>query len=637
MSIRYKYTENETAATDVYFNEETHGEYMGFEQDGVMKKVPASLLKTKILADHLADVANPHEVTQTQVGLSNVPNVTTNNQTPTYTVAEGLSALVSGEVLSTAFGKLAKGMLSVIAQLDGKSEYRGTLIASDGDLNTLTLTGPYTCYGTTSNVPSATENWFIIHLNSNVNTASAGQIAIGYTTGKIYFRNKASSTWSAWSTGVTPAELGYLSGVTSAIQGQITSKEPAANKTTVWAETPGDVKFPTEKLVDARFVEVEADIADHETRIQVLEGFNPLLTWADVQTAVRAGVVEKYLAIGDQIADTWIDVAAGTTYSMNHDVVHFHPATKDGTNMLPAIGLQFHELLPFGLAFSNYQAFFLCPDGLAAGTYYVEVGVNWGTYVVLGAKYQFTLTQPVPAGGQLSGFYGAPDVAPANWRVYSWASSSSVTPIETVTPSAGNAGTGLGTFLTTVNGDLNSIQRTAYGNNRWKDSAMRQWLNSDAVSWWTPQTAWDRCPPAADLAKRGFLSGLPADLLAVIAQVKVTTYANTLTDGGVADVTYDKIFLPSLEQMYINPQIAGEGTYWPYWKNRLNVASPVAQGGTYPALIKYRLGTGTAEYQRLRSASRGFANTTWSVNTSGYVYYNSAVYAYRPSPACVIC
>jgi len=133
------------------------------------------------------------------------------------------------------------------------------------------------------------------------------------------------------------------------------------------------------------------------------------------------------------------------------------------------------------------------------------------------------------------------------------------------------------------------------------------------------------------------LSGLSADLLAVIAQVKVTTYANTLIDGGVADVTYDKIFLPSLEQMYINPQVAGEGTYWPYWKNRLNVASPVAQGGTYPALIKYRLGTGTAEYQRLRSAYRGTATHAWYVNPSGTVNNFTAVSASRPSPACVIC
>ena len=40
--------------------------------------------------NHIADKENPHEVTKEQVGLSNVPNVSTNNQTPTYTEAATL-------------------------------------------------------------------------------------------------------------------------------------------------------------------------------------------------------------------------------------------------------------------------------------------------------------------------------------------------------------------------------------------------------------------------------------------------------------------------------------------------------------------------------------------------------------------
>lgn len=60
---------------------------------------------------------NPHNVTKSQVGLGNVPNVSTNDQTPTYTVASSNTALASGEKLSVAFGKIAKAINSLISHL----------------------------------------------------------------------------------------------------------------------------------------------------------------------------------------------------------------------------------------------------------------------------------------------------------------------------------------------------------------------------------------------------------------------------------------------------------------------------------------------------------------------------------------
>lgn len=60
------------------------------------------------LITHLQNKSNPHTVTKSQVGLGSVPNVTTNNQTPTYTVASSVAELKSGETLSAALGKLAR-------------------------------------------------------------------------------------------------------------------------------------------------------------------------------------------------------------------------------------------------------------------------------------------------------------------------------------------------------------------------------------------------------------------------------------------------------------------------------------------------------------------------------------------------
>ena len=69
------------------------------------------------LAQHTGSTANPHKVTKTQVGLGNVPNVATNDQTPTYEAADEPAALVSGERMGTAFGKISAAVAALIAHL----------------------------------------------------------------------------------------------------------------------------------------------------------------------------------------------------------------------------------------------------------------------------------------------------------------------------------------------------------------------------------------------------------------------------------------------------------------------------------------------------------------------------------------
>ena len=80
----------------------------------------------------LADVENPvasfngrkgavmpqnGDYTAEMVGLGNVPNVATNDQTPTYTAASAPAALTSGEKLSNAFGKITAAISALITHL----------------------------------------------------------------------------------------------------------------------------------------------------------------------------------------------------------------------------------------------------------------------------------------------------------------------------------------------------------------------------------------------------------------------------------------------------------------------------------------------------------------------------------------
>ena len=73
------------------------------------------------LINHIGNKSNPHGVTKTQVGLGNVPNVSTNDQTVTYTAATALAVLTSGEKLSVAFGKIAKSISTLISHINTKA------------------------------------------------------------------------------------------------------------------------------------------------------------------------------------------------------------------------------------------------------------------------------------------------------------------------------------------------------------------------------------------------------------------------------------------------------------------------------------------------------------------------------------
>lgn len=364
---------------------------------------------------------------------------------------------------------------------------------------------------------------------------------------------------------------------------------------------------------------------------------------SSIAKIVRDGYGSVLMDIGDQLNIDWTD--GSKSYNVPHDIVHFADVDLKNGDKVPGMYIQWHFCSPFGVQFDAAEAFYYAETELAAGTYNIIVGDNWGTNCKKNEQYQFTLSKPVPKGGQIAGFYSMPDKAPSEWTVQTFTDAKSTTPIETVKPTAGSNGTNLGTLSFAGDGKLNSLQRVAYGYNRWSQSAIRQYLNSAkaAGQWWEPQHKWDR-PPAELASKPGFLSGYSDDFLNAIKPVRVRTALNTVTDAAVGtyEDTYDKIFLASLEQEFITPQASGiEGEAWDYWKQAVERSTPTpwwkdfTEGG-HP--ITYGIdGKTSAQYVRLRSASRGSALNAWNVNASGYVFGNYAVNSYRIAPACVIC
>jgi len=400
-------------------------------------------------------------------------------------------------------------------------------------------------------------------------------------------------------------------------------------------------------------VATETTLREGVDMLRVLVRGQVFNSWREIQEVVRQGRAQDYFNIGDQLEVKW---TKGTSeYTLPFDVVSFDDVIKEGeTDPSPGMWLESHYAMD-GVQFDASEAIYVTDVALPAGTYNFTIGTNWGSNCVAGKVYQFTTTKEIPAGGQVmvgknNDWYtwGAPDVAPANWRVHTFASSAATTPLDSnLELSEGSDGTALGSIASNTKysqSGVNNLQRAGYGYNRWAMSAMRQYLNSaDAKNvWWTPKNPFDRAPQQLATLD-GFLSGFDNEFLQAIGKIKVTTALNTIsdTDIGASEDVYDKFFLASLEQEYIVPQAAGvEGAYWPYWKDRLELDSPQAQGGagTNANHIRYAYDAkSSAQSCRLRSAHRGYANNTWLVSTSGSANSYYATIAYRGCPACVIC
>lgn len=345
------------------------------------------------------------------------------------------------------------------------------------------------------------------------------------------------------------------------------------------------------------------------------------MDWPTVQAIVANGAGSKAFAIGTQLIEKWTDTADSKEYDMPWQVNHFEDVTLENGEIVPGMWLQTHYTLPFGIQFSHQRAFLACPDGLSAGTYHFDFAKAWGNNLDTGINYEFTLTKPVEKGGRLAGCYKAPDVAPSTWKIYSYGKDG-ITLNETVNVTVGSGGNSIGTIpYDKRSGNLNSTQEMAYGWNRWKTSALRQYLNSNKPKgkWWVPQDQWDICPN--QLAnKDGFLCGMPEQMLNSLKKVKVSTFANTTNDKGVEDITYDYVTLPSLSQMYIKPQRSGEGEVHTYWRRRSGRTTPCEYVTNYPNMIEYSVANKTeAKRTHLRSNNKDNAINTWNVNVNGLI------------------
>ena len=259
-----------------------------------------------------------------------------------------------------------------------------------------------------------------------------------------------------------------------------------------------------------------------------------------------------------------------------------------------------HDIINYGtIPFCAAQLMYYTEGGLPAGNYKFTLDhAVYGGGTQYDGTYMFTLTQAIPADGgfrhtNIGGYkvsYTQGDVIGNYITTYGTRPQrAEVEKDVSVNVWDGTtACTDLGTFTarsltyyteadTANGGKRNFTERNAYGSNRWRDSVVRQWLNSDAEAvpssdtttvsnWWKPATVFDRVPGGAKLA--GFLNGLDPEFVAVLGEIEVKTALCDCdkVDGATYDITHDKVWLQSMTEIFgSNNNGIAEGTQLAYW------------------------------------------------------------------------
>ncbi|MBQ9041594.1 MAG: hypothetical protein IJ111_02135 [Eggerthellaceae bacterium] len=369
--------------------------------------------------------------------------------------------------------------------------------------------------------------------------------------------------------------------------------------------------------------------------------------WIEVADLVKEGLAPEVFPLGTVLHTPWTDVRASSSTEWDflwRVVAHGSATLRDGSTV-PAMYLQSSLCLPFSFPFDEREAFYAAKDGLAAGTYHINSGAGY-QQMAANTDYQFTIAAEVPAGGQLMFKSSTYSTAPAVVNVYHSAGASAAA--EECAVTVGSEGTSLGTLATEPTDYVNNIHRHVLGSNRWSQSAARQFLNSTAApgSWWAAQNGFDR-PSAIAATSAGFLSGFAEDFVEALQPVLVKTalpYCDGGTSGGTqADETWDRVFLPSAEQLYwvctwLGIPYSLEGDAWDYWKRVYGGASPATMGATHKEFCLGSMGAeSTMRYVFERSAYRSYGSDVAYCYSTGNLNANYASYGYFCAPACCIC
>ena len=311
------------------------------------------------------------------------------------------------------------------------------------------------------------------------------------------------------------------------------------------------------------------------------------------------------------------------------DVVDHREVTDpvDG-NTKPAMILLMHHVI-YDRQFDAPEALIYAAEAIPAGNYKVYVTNDPWTSGNNNKYWYFTLTQNVPAGGQIvmSAAYNA-DLEGKSVKTYS--GPESTTAIETATLTATEIADAVDLGTTRL-ANVNDIARAKVGSNNYKESAIRQWINSKAAAngWWAKTNKFDRPASYANVA--GLLHGMDQDFLDSVRALAVPCKTNNTfeLDGWTLNTAYtlaDKFWLASRNEVGFGTENVAEGSVLKAYDGAANVDR-----------IKYDiLSKSTARYWWLRSPNPSYCSDVRLVTVDGSLGYSGADNGGGAVAACAI-
>ena len=309
--------------------------------------------------------------------------------------------------------------------------------------------------------------------------------------------------------------------------------------------------------------------------------FSTIQTAPDIQAALDADMDLTEL-VGQQIT------CQRGNDTLSWDVVDYDSVAK-------VVTLCTHDVLPDNMQFEPVQALMYCENGLAAGSY---------TFKQSNAQYYFTLTQAIPAGGQLR-------ATKSEFQTYESTTATAQIESGTVSTDVIDGATNLGQ---TGTGELNHHERVSHGSNNFGESGILKWLNSDSLAN-TPMPRLTKFSRPYVPTKAGFKAGLDASFLACIQDTTWKCSANNIYEcpaslGGIATkgnpytVTAKFALASEIEVFGEYGGVQDGGTVWDLYV-----------GAEATDRIKYY--NNSARSWWLRSPHWNAATDVRSVNTSG--------------------
>ena len=417
---------------------------------------------------------------------------------------------------------------------------------------------------------TGTNNAINVAYGTTANTACQGndsRLSNSRPASDVYSWAKAASkpTYTASEVGAAPASHTQASSTINAMTGY---SKPSSTSAITASDTLNQAIGKLEKAVDGAGTPNDGVLTIQQNGTTLgtfsanqagnttvnIEAAPALMSWQQLQQKVRNNDMND-ISIGDQFVCSYgQDTLTWEVIGKNQD----SPVNPQHTYSLT---LKLHFQLPYDVLFSQKEAFYYCSSQLKAGNYRFKRQSSDSQW------YNFTLRYNVPKGGQLyfkSNFTS----------ISSYSSAIASTPIETVTGTYGSGGsyTDLGTLGSSPIGNLNSYSACTSSNNRYSESIIRQWLNSNAAAgeWWQSLNNWQRKPDIAD-TRNGFMYGLDSDFIEVLEPTeKITATSNS------SDTTSDIFFLLSQTEVYGGEAVSGvpEGQAYTFYTENTSLTSP---------------------------------------------------------------